>query len=219
MHWSLLASALLMGLVGGPHCVVMCGALCALQEKGQSQAEKVRFHAGRMAGYGVLGLFAAGSIQALGWSARQAVWLKPVWMGWHVLVIAWGMVLLLTARHPVWAQQASKRMWQNIRALPGMQERRPGLLGMLWALMPCGLLYSAVALATISDTIWLGGLVMLCFAAASGLWLYATPVLWRLLGRWREGWGQRLSGLMLVVASVWAIYMQYTVKGGLFCID
>lgn len=208
-----------MGLVGGPHCVGMCGALCALQEKGQSQAQKIRFHLGRMAGYATLGLVASASVQALGWTARQAAWLKPVWMGWHVLVIAWGLVLLLTARHPVWAQQASKQLWQKIRSLPGLQGRHPGVLGMLWALMPCGLLYSAVALATVTDAPWKGGLVMLVFAAASGLWLYATPTLWRMLGEWREGWGQRLAGLMLVAASVWAIYMQYTMKGGLFCID
>ncbi len=216
---SLFVSALVMGLFGGPHCVGMCGALCALQEKGQSQAQRLRFHAGRVTGYAAMGALAAGSVQALGWSAQHSTWLKPLWMGWHVAVIAWGLVLVLSGRHPVWAQQGAKRLWQKTQSLPGLRGQHAGVLGMLWALMPCGLLYSALALATLGNSLWLGALLMAVFAAGSGLWLYATPTLWRLLGRWREGWGQRLAGLLLVAGSGWAIWMQFTMKGGLFCLD
>jgi uncharacterized protein len=217
MHSSLLWAALLMGLSGGPHCVSMCGALCALSQQGQSRAAKWRFHAGRVLGYALLGAAAAGAVQVLGWSARQATWLQPVWIVWHAMVLAWGLILLAAGRHPVWAQRASQRLWRKIRNTPALSSRHFGVLGMLWALMPCGLLYSAVLLSTMADDAAWGAVLMATFALGSGLWLYATPALWKSLGKLREAWGQRLAGLLLMLASAWAISMQWTQAGGMFC--
>jgi uncharacterized protein len=215
---SLLWAALLMGLTGGPHCAGMCGALCALTQQGQAQAAIWRFHGGRLLGYALLGSVAAGAVQGLGWSARQASWLAPLWGFWHATVIAWGTLMLATGKHPIWAQHASQALWQKIRSTPSLRARHFGILGVLWALMPCGLLYSALMLATLSNNAAWGGLLMASFALGSGLWLYATPALWRRLGPWREVWGQRLAGLMLVLTSSWAISMQWTQEGGLFCL-
>ena len=61
-------TALFMGVVGGPHCVAMCGAACA----GISRAAGARstqalwsFQLSRMVGYSLFGAFAAGSVQGL----------------------------------------------------------------------------------------------------------------------------------------------------------
>ena len=65
MQSTLALTALLMGLVGGPHCVVMCGAACA----GIGHAAGARktsalwtFQAGRLASYSALGAAAAASM-------------------------------------------------------------------------------------------------------------------------------------------------------------
>ena len=67
MQSSLAVTALLMGLVGGPHCVAMCGAACA----GIGQAAGPRrtpamlsFQAGRVIGYAALGALAAANTLA-----------------------------------------------------------------------------------------------------------------------------------------------------------
>ena len=65
MQSSLALTALLMGLVGGPHCVVMCGAACA----GIGHAAGARktsamwsFQLGRVIGYATLGALAAATV-------------------------------------------------------------------------------------------------------------------------------------------------------------
>ena len=62
---SLLWPTLFMGLVGGPHCLVMCAAPCALVASGGASDQAVSrwrwlsFHVGRLLGYSALGALAA----------------------------------------------------------------------------------------------------------------------------------------------------------------
>ncbi|MEN9844220.1 MAG: hypothetical protein RLZZ612_2049, partial [Pseudomonadota bacterium] len=76
MQTSLWLSALVMGIVGGPHCVLMCGAACAgiakVASEGASSSASAntalwRFQLSRVLGYAVLGAFAAGSVQGMAW--------------------------------------------------------------------------------------------------------------------------------------------------------
>ena len=92
-----------MGLVGGPHCVAMCGAACA----GIGQAAGPRkntailgFQLGRVVGYSALGAVAAASMQGLGWLTIQSSALRPVWSMFHVAAFLLGLVLLLRAQQP-----------------------------------------------------------------------------------------------------------------------
>ena len=67
---SLTVSALVMGLVGGPHCVLMCGAACAgigHAAGTQQKSALLSFQLGRWLGYSLMGGLAAFSVQALGW--------------------------------------------------------------------------------------------------------------------------------------------------------
>ena len=109
MQFSLGATALLMGLVGGPHCVAMCGAACA--GIGQAAGERktsaiLSFQLGRIIGYSALGALAAASMQGLGWLTIQSAALRPVWTMFHVAALLLGLVLLLRAQQPVWLELA-----------------------------------------------------------------------------------------------------------------
>ena len=82
MQWSLALTALLMGLVGGPHCVAMCGAACggiARAAGPRSNTALLGFQLGRVLGYSVLGGMAAVSMEGLGWLTVQSAALRPVW--------------------------------------------------------------------------------------------------------------------------------------------
>ena len=83
-----------------------------------------------------------------------------------------------------------------------------GLLGFLWALLPCGLLYSALLVAAMTGSAAQGAGVMALFAFGSGVSLMAGPWLWlRLRGQGSGKWAIRIAGLALLVSSVWALWM------------
>jgi len=206
----LVLTALVMGLAGGPHCIAMCGAACAgVTQAGRgSSASRWLFHGGRIAGYAVAGAAAGLAVQTLAWLASQAAALRPVWTLFHLAVLLWGLALLALARQPAWAGSAARFVWTRARPWVGTRAGMFGA-GALWTLMPCGLLYSALLLAGLSAGPLQGALAMALFALGSSLWLAAAPwVVVRLQGagnRIRQDWGTRLSGLLLVIASTWAL--------------
>ena len=215
MLWGLLTAAFLMGLVGGPHCLAMCGSTCAAI--GQFGVKRLgAFQVGRMVGYAMLGAVAGMFVQSVAWASENIVFLKPAWVVMQAVVMAWGLVLLMFARQPVWVQQSSQWVWGRIKGAGSSVGGSFGL-GAAWCLLPCGLLYSAVMLAVLSGGAWQGALVMLAFASATVLWLIWLPMVWQKLRQWRENWGQRIAGLMLVIASGAALWMQLTQGVKLVC--
>ncbi|MDE2617008.1 MAG: sulfite exporter TauE/SafE family protein [Burkholderiales bacterium] len=212
MQTTLAATALLMGLAGGPHCIAMCGAACAGlgQAAGERRAEALwSFQLGRVIGYGLLGGLAAASIQGLGWLTMQSAALRPVWTLFHVAAMLLGLLLLVRARQPVWLESAARRLWSGARTLAAGRGRgAPLVVGMLWALLPCGLLYSALLVAAMTGSALEGAAVMALFAAGTAVSMMTGPWLWlRLRGAGRGDWGVRLAGLALAATSAWALWM------------
>ncbi|MEQ1659297.1 MAG: sulfite exporter TauE/SafE family protein [Hylemonella sp.] len=212
MQTSLAVTALLMGLAGGPHCIAMCGAACAGlgQAAGERRNEAMWvFQLGRVLGYAALGGLAAASIQGLGWLTIQSAALRPVWTLFHVAAFMLGLVLLVRAQQPVWLENAARRLWSGARALAAGRGRgAPLVVGTLWALLPCGLLYSALLVAAMTGSAIEGAAVMALFAAGTAVSMMAGPWLWlRLRGTGRGDWGVRLAGRALAASSAWALWM------------
>jgi sulfite exporter TauE/SafE len=209
---SLAITALLMGLVGGPHCVVMCGAACAgigRAAGARSNTAMWTFQLGRVLGYSLLGGVAAASMQGLGWLTTQSAAVRPVWTLLHVAAVVLGLLLLFNARQPVWLESTGKALWQRTRGwVGGHKVGAPLLIGTVWALLPCGLLYSALLVATLSANPLQGAMVMALFALGTSVSMMAGPWLWlRLRGEGSGQWGVRLAGLALALMSGWAIWM------------
>ncbi len=217
------ASALIMGLAGGPHCAAMCGAACAgvthAGRDGPARAMRV-FQLGRLLGYTAAGAVAGTAMQSLAWLSVQSAALRPVWALMHMAVLAWGLTLLVIARQPAWAQQAGLAVWRRIRPLV---QRTGGLFGAgaLWIFMPCGLLYSALLVAALSGGPLQGALVMALFATGSSLGLVAGPGLLARIrdagNRWRQDWGTRVSGGLLVATAAFALWMDLAERIALGC--
>ena len=170
-----------MGLAGGPHCVAMCGAACAGigQAAGPARARALlTFQAGRVIGYAALGALAAGSMQGLGWLTVQSVALRPLWTFMHIAAIALGLLLLWRARQPQWLETWGRFFWARAQGLGWHTGVAPGLVGMLWALLPCGLLYSAVMVSALAGSVAGGALLMALFALGSGISMLVGPWLW-----------------------------------------
>lgn len=227
MQATLAVTALLMGLVGGPHCVAMCGAACA--GIGQAAGPRKRsalllFQAGRVAGYSALGGLAAASLQGLGWLTVQSAALRPVWSLVHVAALVLGLVLVVQARQPVWLELAARRVWARVRGFAGGRGNgAPLVLGGLWALMPCGLLYSALMVAALANSVLAGAEVMALFALGTSVALYAGPWLWlRVRGSPASPgsgqWGVRLAGLALTLSAAWALWMALAHQAAPWCL-
>lgn len=212
MQSSLALTALMMGLAGGPHCVAMCGAACAglAQASGEHRQTALwSFQLGRLLGYVLLGGLAAASVQGLGWLTVQSAALRPAWSLLHVAAMGLGLWLIVYARQPVWLDQSARRLWSRVRAFNARWGRAaPVLVGGLWALMPCGLLYSAVMVAALTSRPVDGAATMALFAAGSSVSLWAGPwLLLRLQSVGDGSWGIRLAGAALIGTSAWALWM------------
>lgn len=245
MVGSLAWTALVMGLVGGSHCLVMCAAPCiaitrpdALVNAGgeakasdthtvqwhgpRSGAAKrmVAYHVGRLVGYAIAGALIAIAMQSFSWLTQQASAFRQAWIAIHVAVMAWGLMMLLLARQPAWFESVGRKVWGRVRPLVNA----PGgvfAAGLLWALMPCGLLYSAMLVAALSGTPAQGAITMVMFGVGSGLWLLGAPWAWVALrqraNQWRTDWGTRLGGLLLCGVAAGALWHDLVVRPSLIC--
>ena len=223
MQTSLALTSLLMGLAGGPHCIAMCGAACAGigQAAGpRKNSAMLTFQLGRIIGYSSLGALAAASMQGLGWLTVQSAALRPVWTLFHVATAVLGLLLLWKAQQPVWLEQAGKAIWQRARSLAwGRGRGVPLVIGALWTFLPCGLLYSALLVAALSNSAVEGELVMALFALGTSLSMMAAPWLWLRFGGGSAGdWGVRLAGLVLAGSSVWALWMAFAHNSAPWCV-
>lgn len=231
-------TALAMGLLGGPHCLAMCAAPCGaitrtpapasggthalVRRDAPSLQRTACFHAGRIAGYAAAGGLAALAMDRLAWLTQHTSALRPAWTLLHVAVLAWGLLMMLQARQPAWIERAGRGLWQRVAS--GLA--RPGgalAAGGAWALMPCGLLYSALLVAALSGGVVAGAACMALFGLGGAVWLAAGPWAW---GRLRErldlargGWGTRLAGLLLFGVAGWALWMDLRHSApGLWCL-
>jgi len=216
-------TALFMGIVGGPHCVAMCGAACA----GISSAAGERstralwtFQFSRMLGYSLFGAFAAGSVQGLAVLGTNTIAIRPVWTMFHAAAFLLGLALIWQARQPAWIDNLGQSLWRKARpVLTRLGPRAPIVLGVGWAFMPCGLLYSALLVASLSANVFEGAAIMALFSLGTSISLTAAPwLLLRLRGGQSGAWAIRLAGLALALTSGWALWMGLTNPTGLFCL-
>ena len=167
------------------------------------------FQLGRLGGYALLGALAAASVQALGWLTTQSAAIRPFWVFLHLTGLVLGLLIMLQARQPVWLDAAARRLWARVRAFNTRFGRAaPWMVGGLWALMPCGLLYSALMVSALTGQPLQGAATMALFALGSGISLWAGPWLFLRIQTLGDGsWGMRTAGLALACVSGWALWM------------
>jgi len=180
MLLTLITFALMMGLTGGPHCLVMCGPACSLLTQPNSNNSTIRpnvlFFTGRALGYGAIGALAAMSIKTLGWLTTQSTLFRPLWNLTHVLAMVLGLFLLIFANQPLWLGEMAKSIWKKIQLYIALHPlfKKPWaifVIGAFWSFLPCGLLYSVLMLAALSADAVYGALVMFSFSIGGALFM------------------------------------------------
>jgi sulfite exporter TauE/SafE len=243
----LLATAGSLGLLGGLHCVAMCGALqrfvvhgaggipppaasgggggggttlarvIALQPAGTSRGRAIVigadaglgadlvFHTARLLGYAALGAAVGSGSWLLRWGADAMPSMRPLWGSMNALMLALGLALLVLGRQPAWIDALGQRVWAATGSrLDRRRTGRPVAAGFAWALVPCGLLYSALATAALASDPLRGAAAMLAFGAGTAVNLLAAQWLIGLIGRHSaaravsvESIGVRIGGALL----------------------
>lgn len=175
-----LAAGLLLGLAGSVHCVAMCGPLVVAVRNARDTRGVALYHGARVAMYGALGLIAG--------LAGHAV--SAAGLG-RALSVAGGAVLLVLA---VRRMGLAKGVTVRGGAGPGAIGRamhvarartaghpRAGALaaGALNALLPCGLVYGALAAAAATATTTGASAFMLAFGLGTSPALAALPLIAR----------------------------------------
>lgn len=167
MNTALLISAFATGLAGSAHCIGMCGGIgISLGLSGKRHLPA--YHSGRLLSYSLLGLITGIFLPALG-IRPDSQWPRLLAA---LLMLATGLSLLLDLQPARRLERHAHRLWRPIATLtrhfiPARSASDALLLGLLWGLLPCGLIYNALALALSSAHPLSAALIMLAFGAGT----------------------------------------------------
>jgi sulfite exporter TauE/SafE len=169
-------AALMAGLLGSGHCVLMCGAVAgalnlgapAHASCGRSLRYPVLYNFGRIASYTLAG----GIAGALGGGALSLAGLPQLRFAFAALaalvVIVVGLRLATGTRHFGWLDRAGAAAWRRIapatRGLfPITTPARALGVGLAWGWLPCGMAYAMLTAAWLSGGGWQGASLMAMF--------------------------------------------------------
>jgi sulfite exporter TauE/SafE len=160
----------LIGLLGGTHCVGMCGGIVGALSMGARARLSLHlaYNTGRIISYALAGALAG----ALGGASMVLSDQLPVRLILYVLanlmLVALGLYLVGVTRALALTERLGQKLWRHVqplskRFLPARTVAQAFPLGLLWGWLPCGLVYSALVTALTSGSALRGAGSMLAF--------------------------------------------------------
>lgn len=204
----------LVGLLGGTHCVGMCGGIVsAMSMGGQAGWElHLAYNAGRILSYAVAGAV-AGALGAasLGLEGQVPVRMVLYFIA-NLMLVALGLYLIGLSGALAFTERAGQALWRRVqpltrRFLPvrGVAQAFP--LGVLWGWLPCGLVYSALASALTAGSAGRGAAMMLAFGLGTlPNLLLAGLLLARLNGIVKRPVVRTVSGLLVLGFGIYGFF-------------
>jgi len=224
----LLPVAFLAGLFGSGHCLGMCGPIVLLLENPQLQVtdfkstiRRLIYNAGRGLFYLLLGTIAGAAGLVLTKITGIGAGLSALRILAALLVIALGLNLLINLQILGYLEKSGALLWRRLsplarHVLPISTPARALGAGFIWGALPCGLVYSAVAMAATTGNAASGSIVMLAFWSGTLPALLLAGASASKLGKWtRNPALRRLTGVMLLCIGLFALAMPYLHKAGI----
>jgi sulfite exporter TauE/SafE len=221
----------LVGLLGGVHCAGMCGGIVSaltLQMPGKSSERgpvwmiHLSYNLGRISSYALAGAV-MGALGSLGLLLNNALPVQmTLYIGANVMMIALGLYLTGMTGALAFTERAGQWLWRRVqpltrRFLPVRGPAQAFPLGMLWGWLPCGLVYSVLAMALLTGSAERGAATLLVFGLGT---LPNLMLAGLLLARFRgivQGKALRLgSGLLVLGFGVWGLINATTLGGKLW---
>ncbi len=164
----------LVGLLGGTHCIGMCGGIVGALSLGSGHRPSLHlaYNAGRIISYACAGAFAG----AIGEVSIALSGTLPLRIGLfamaNFMLIALGFYLMGVTSTLAFTERLGQVLWRRIQPLaktflPARTMAQAFPLGLLWGWLPCGLVYSALVTALTSGSAWRGATLMLAFGAGT----------------------------------------------------
>jgi len=210
----LLISALILGLLGGGHCLGMCGGLMGAltlaippEQRGRRLQLLLAYNLGRILSYATAGLL----FGLAGWAVASspAAMLLRIVAG--LLLISMGLYLGGWWSGLTRIEALGRGLWRHIqpvasRLLPVSSLPRALLLGALWGWLPCGLVYSTLLWAASQGDALDSALLMLAFGLGTWPVLLATGMAAERLTALLRRRGVRMAGgLLVILFGLWTL--------------
>ena len=204
----------LVGLLGGTHCVGMCGGIVSAMSMGGQAGWGLHlaYNAGRILSYAVAGAV-AGALGAasLGLEGQVPVRMVLYFIA-NLMLVALGLYLIGLSGALAFTERAGQALWRRVqpltrRFLPvrGVAQAFP--LGMRWGGLPCGLVYSALASALTAGSAGRGAAMMLAFGLGTlPNLLLAGLLLARLNGIVKRPVVRTVSGLLVLGFGIYGFF-------------
>ncbi|WP_114653803.1 sulfite exporter TauE/SafE family protein [Polynucleobacter necessarius] len=239
---SLLLAVFLGALVSGWHCALMCGGIAAaiecqgntqeatcipLQSKSELFHLQLIMHFGRLTTYVLLGAV-AGWVGAVLWQQNVVPIQRPLFALTSLILLVMGLRLLRQrSNSPLlvgkWLGARMANYWAKyLGSFTGRSSR--WFSGMVWGLVPCGLVYSVLPLVFLSGDVLTGAALMLAFGLGTLPNLLLISKFSAALTQFRQYvWVRYIAAGLLLSAGIFGLYRAWylpeaLLKGG-FCIS
>lgn len=178
----LLGSAMILGLLGGGHCLGMCGGLMGAltlaippEQRGRRLRLLLAYNLGRILSYACAGLL----LGLAGWAVASSPAALALRVVAALLLIAMGLYLAGWWSGLTRIEALGRGLWRYIQPvashlLPVSSLPRALLLGALWGWLPCGLVYSTLLWAASQGNAGYSAALMLAFGVGTWPVLLAT---------------------------------------------
>ena len=165
-------SAFIIGLLGGGHCIAMCGGITTMLTSALPHHQKnhlpyvITYNIGRIISYTFIGAIA-------GFSGSLAI--KSLGFPVILLKMIAGLFLILLGLYIgqwlMWLTKVEiigKQIWKLVspfskKLIPINSLKKSFFLGVLWGWLPCGLVYSTLTWSLASGSALKGGVIMMFF--------------------------------------------------------
>lgn len=202
-------SAFLVGLLGGGHCVGMCGGIVGavsmtLPGQRPQLPYLLAYNGGRIASYTAAGVL-AGLVGASGFFLDHVLPVeKLLYALASLMLVALGLYLAGWWQGVLLLEKAGGALWKHLqpwskKLLPLRSPPQAFALGLVWGWLPCGLVYSVLVAALASGSAVSGGLLMLAFGLGTLPTLLAMGMAAvQLKAFLQKLWVRRTSGLLVL---------------------
>ncbi|ELF6207303.1 MULTISPECIES: sulfite exporter TauE/SafE family protein [Pseudomonas] len=210
----LLGSALVLGLLGGGHCLGMCGGLMGAltlaippEQRGRRLRLLLAYNLGRILSYASAGLL----LGLAGWAVASSPAALALRVVAALLLIAMGLYLAGWWSGLTRIEALGRGLWRHIqplasRLLPVSSLPRALLLGALWGWLPCGLVYSTLLWAASQGNAGYSAALMLAFGLGTWPVLLATGLAAERVNTLLRRRSVRVAGGVLVMLfGIWTM--------------
>ena len=209
-------SVFLVGLLGGVHCVGMCGGIVTALSLSSTTRRPalpmlLAYNFGRIASYALAGAI-VGAIGASTILLERFVPAERVLYGLaNIMLILLGLYLAGLSRAVLALERVGSVVWARLqplmkRFIPVRTLPQAFFTGAVWGWLPCGLVYSVLISALATASAAHGALLMLAFGAGTlpnllAMGLFAQ----RLQTLTRKPGVRRAAGLLVAAFGVWGL--------------